>query len=149
MDPNNDGRVSQECSFCGAKPENLDRLFVAERATICDRCIRSLAVINSVDLTQEPSAVAPLLGRWTRTVGADDSVSLQFGSDGILRSTTVDGSQVTSRFLRYTLYGSELTTVEMISCGERESGTVDVSGDVLTLRTKRGESVFNREDGGV
>lgn len=77
------------------------------------------------------------------------SVSLQFEKGGILRSTTIDGAVVTTKLLSYSFNGSELAVVELVACGKHETSAVDVAGDVLTLRSNRGESVFKREESEV
>lgn len=133
-----------KCAFCGQSSEQVERLFAAPDVAICDGCIRSLAAADSVDLPRSKGSTNQLLGRWIkRDEGV--SVSLQFTKDDLLFSTVAENGAATSKLLRYSLDGENLSTVELVAMGDRSTDILRIDGDVLTIETKRGISVFDRE----
>ncbi len=137
------------CSFCGASPDVADRIFAASTAAVCDSCIRSLAAAAAKEMPPSKSPVAALVGRWIGKGGDPLSVSLHFTEGGLLFSTMSDGSNATEKLLRYSLNGAILFTVEMVPCATASEDRVEVSGDVLTIRTNRSTSVFHRDKSGM
>lgn len=121
-------------------------MFVTPTVAVCDGCIRSLAAAEANNLPPSKSPVSHLVGRWVK--GTDDaiSVSLRFTQDGLLFSTINDGSTVTEKLLRYSLDGATLSTVELMPCGTRSNDSVELAGDVLTVRTNQATSVFHRDE---
>jgi len=128
------------CSFCGQSSDAVARIFAAPGVAICDGCIRSLAAEEAIYLPPSKGSTARLVGRWIKR-GSEVAVSLHFTEDGFLYSTVGANDKV----LRYSVDGSNLSTVELVPMGERSDGMLEIEDDTLTLRTERGDSVFDRD----